>query len=82
MLAAEHDVVAGTADSFDGQDGDVVTALGATLKQALDARDEAVAAVAALGDSDQADYADVLDRRPRSSATSSTASPRRSATTR
>jgi hypothetical protein len=62
VVAAEHLVVTGAADSFDGQDGDVVTALTATLKQSLDARDEAVAAIAALGVSDQADYGDVLDQ--------------------
>ena len=62
VLATEHDVVTGAADSFDGQDGDVVTALAATLKQSLDARDEAVAAIAAIGVSDQAEYGDVLDQ--------------------
>jgi DNA-binding FrmR family transcriptional regulator len=62
ILAAEHDVVTGTTDSFDGQDGDVVSALTATLKQSLDARDDAVAAIAALGVSDQAEYGDVLDQ--------------------
>lgn len=62
VLAAEHAIATATADSFDGQDGDVVTGLAATLKQALDARDAAVEAVAGLGGSDQADYADELDR--------------------
>jgi len=62
VVAAEHLAVTGAADSFDGQDGDVVTALTATLKQSLDARDDAVAAIAALGVSDQAEYGDVLDQ--------------------
>ncbi len=60
VLAAEHDIVASTADNFDGQDGDVVTGLAATLKHALDTRDAAIAAITALSDSDQAAYADVL----------------------
>src|ERR1700750_194906 len=45
ILAADDKIAAGAADSFDGQDGDVVDALATTLKAADDSRDAVIAAI-------------------------------------
>jgi hypothetical protein len=60
ILAADDRVESGAADSFDGQDGDVVAALATTLKAADDSRDAVVAAINGL--TDKSAYADVADR--------------------
>lgn len=56
VVSAQHRVVLGTANAFDGQSGDVVDALAATLDAALDGRDDLLAAVPADGDA----YGDVF----------------------
>ena len=56
FAAVADDVVNTSVNGFDGQDGDVVTALASSLDVALDSRDEVVAAIDALSDSDTAGY--------------------------
>ncbi len=51
---AEHDVVSSTASLYDGQTGDVVSAITTTLTAALDGRDALLSGVGAL--SDASDY--------------------------
>lgn len=53
---AEHAVVATTASLYDGQSGDVVTALSTTLDAALDGRDALLAGVGALTDEQAEEY--------------------------
>lgn len=53
---AEHAVVASTSSLYDGQTGDVVTAITTTLDAALDGREALVAGVVALTDEQEADY--------------------------
>lgn len=53
---AEHAVVATTASLYDGQSGDVVTALSTTLDAALDGRDALISGVDALTDEQAEDY--------------------------
>src|ERR1700754_763081 len=60
ILSADDRIASGSADEFDGQDGDVVTALATTLKAADDSRDAVIAAINAL--SDKSAYADVASR--------------------
>lgn len=55
---AEHAVVATTASLYDGQTGDVVTAISTTLDAALDGRDALLAGVDALTD----EQAEAYDR--------------------
>ena len=62
FAAVADDVVDVTAAGFDGQDGDVVTALASSLDVAADSRDELVAAIDALSDADTSGYARVLAR--------------------
>lgn len=53
---AEHAIVASTTSLYDGQTGDVVTAISTTLDAALDGREALATAVAALTDEQEADY--------------------------
>jgi hypothetical protein len=62
FAAVADDVIGASVNGFDGQDGDVVTALAASLDAALDSRDELVAAIDALSDSDTAAYSRALSR--------------------
>jgi hypothetical protein len=60
VAGAQHEAIDGVVDLFDGViDTDVLSQLGATLKSALDGRDDLVATINGLTSDQKAGYADV-----------------------